>query len=130
MRYDPERKYRNIVKVVLAPNEHVVLGARQSYLETISPGIMLITNKRILIIKLSFWGLHFGHNLMRSSLFINLHYNKITETSLLNGRILCSIIIKILGGGERRFDGLRRKEATRLIGFLERIIVANEDEAK
>lgn len=125
--YVPDRKYNKIINIVLGPGEHVIIGARQSYLETLSPGIVLATNKRVLIIKLSFWSLYIGYNLMRPSLFINIHYNRITEISMSNGILHCSLMVRVFGGGDIRFDGLRRREAVRLVGFLERISVANEE---
>ncbi len=125
--YRIEGKYRKMVKVMLAPGERIILGSRQSYWASLAPGVVFATNKRVLIIKLSMWSLYTGINVMNPSRFVNIHYSKITETELLNGRWLCSIIIRILASGETRFDGLRRKEATRMIGFLERIAMANEE---
>ncbi len=127
--YLPGRRYSDILKMVLGPGEHVVLGAVQSRLETLAPGIMIATNKKILVMKPSFWSLYLGHNIMRPSFFTNIHYNKITETTLYNGVLFCSLAIRISGGGEFTFDGVKRHDATRMIGFLERIAAANEGES-
>lgn len=125
--YKYDKRYDRFIRAVLGQSEHVILGARQSFPWTLSPGIMIATNKRILILKMSFWNLYSGYNVVDPSSFINIHYNRITETTLLHGRFLCSIILKVFGGGDIRFDKLRRREALRLVGFLERIAIANEE---
>jgi hypothetical protein len=96
-RYKLSNRYVKMISVLLAPKEYVVLGARQSFPRTLSPGLIVATNKRVLIVKQSFWGLYSGHNIVSPSIFANIHYKKMTEISLKNGRLFCSIVIRVLG---------------------------------
>lgn len=127
-RYVLEERYARIISALLSPGEYVILGARQNFPFSLAPGIMIATNKRVLIIKRSFWSFYAGHEFTTPSLFVNIHYNKITEISLLNGMLFCTILLKVLGSSaDVEFKTLRKKEATRMVGFLERIALANEE---
>lgn len=123
----PER-YIKMVRVLLAPGEYVVIGAKQAFPKSLAPGIIVATNKRILVMKQSFWSLYFGHNIVSPSDFLNIHYKQMTEITLRNGRLFCTIVIRVIGGKDIEFENLIRKQATRLVGFLERVVLENESE--
>jgi hypothetical protein len=127
--YMLEKKYFKMVSILLSPGEYAVIGARQWFPYALAPAVIVATNKRVLIVRMSFWTLYSGHNIWSPSSYVNIHYDRITEATLLNGRFFCTIVIKVLGS-EANIDirKLRKNEARRLIGFIERVTLAKDED--
>lgn len=127
--YVLEQRYVKMLSTILSPGEYIIIGARQWFPYSLAPSIIAATNRRVFIVHMSFWRFYMGHNIWSPSSFVNIHYNRITEASLLNGRFFCTIIIKVLGSEANiEVRKLRKSEATRLIGFIERTTMAEQEE--
>jgi G:T-mismatch repair DNA endonuclease (very short patch repair protein) len=116
------KKYSRIMKEYLEPGEIVVLGARQSRLVSLSPSILLATNRKLVFLNPSFWRLHTGHVVFRVSNGQFIPYHTIISVSLARGRYLSSMDIKTLGGGTINVNGLKINEAKLLLSFIEDVI--------
>jgi hypothetical protein len=116
------KKYFRIMKEYLEPGEKVVLGARQSRLASLSPAVLLATNKKLVLLKPSFWRLHTGHILFKVSNIQFIQYHTIMDISFTRGRYLSSISIKMLNGGTVDVHSLKVREAKLLLGFVEDVV--------
>lgn len=121
-------RYFRTISSVLSPGEYVVMGAVQWFPYALSPSLLVATNKRMLLIRLSFWNLYMGHNIWSPSNFINIHYDRVAQISLSSGRFFCTIEMKILGTDANvTLPKLIKKEGRRLVGFLERISLKKDE---
>ncbi len=126
-RYVIEPRYFHIVSAILSPGEYVVMGATQRFPHALAPSLLIATNKRVLLIKLSFWTLYTGHNIWSPSNIVNIHYDRIAQISLSSGRFFSTIKMKIVGSETNvELPKLTKKEGRRMVGFLERISLADE----
>ncbi len=121
-------RYFRIVSSILSPGEYVVMGAVQWFPYALSPSLLVATNKRILLVKLSFWTMYLGHNIWSPSSFVNIHYDRIAQISLSSGRFFCTIGMKVLGTDANVIlPKLVKKEGRRMVGFLERISLEKDE---
>ena len=119
----------------LHKNETVLMTLRQSYLSSISPDSVAVTDKRVIIIHNSFWGLYFGHNFISPTRVSSVMLNNIMGTTNSNGKILATVQIRIRGSGEDEMSegsgwhiaGLRIKEAQTLSDIIEESIDVNKE---
>lgn len=117
---------QNIEKF-LHKNETVFLKLRQSYLSSISPDTIVLTDKRVIIIHNSFWGLYTGHNIISPTRISTVMLNNIMGTTNSNGKILATVQIRIRGSGEEtespgsgwHIEGIRIPSAQKLSNLLE-----------
>lgn len=120
--YKLSKKYSHIIKEYLEPEERILLGARQSRLASLSPSILLATNKKLMFLNPSFWRLHTGHVIFKVSNIQFIPYPVIMRISFTRGRRLSSIHIKTLGGGTININDLKIKEAKLLLSFIEDVV--------
>jgi hypothetical protein len=118
------RRHHSIAKFYLEKDERVYLAARQSHFESITPTIILVTNKKVLIIRPSFWKLYFGFDLLHETYVSFVPYNIIKNVNFAHGRILCSLSIKAPGVGEVIIPGLRSVTAKPILDLLENVVEA------
>jgi hypothetical protein len=116
------KKYLNIMEEYLEPKERVVLGARQSRLVSLSPSILLATNKKLVFLNPSFWRLHAGRVIFKVSNIQFIPYHTIVDISFTRGRYLSSMSIKMLNGGTIDANSLKIKEAKPLLSFIEDVV--------
>lgn len=120
---------------VLAPDEKTVMEIRQSYMQSLAPDRVVVTNKRVIVVRPSFWGLWAGHNVMSPTEISLVPYKNIISVVMSRGRILCSIHMRIHGftdatsaiRNEGVIEGIRVKDAVMLINYLESIIESREE---
>ena len=126
--HDPDSKYRlgkkysRIIKEYLEPNEWIAIGARQSRLVSLSPSILLATNKKIILGNPSFWRLYTGHVVFSASTIQFIPYSIIMGISFTRGRYLSTINIKTLGRGTIKIGSLKTEEAKLLLSFIEDVV--------
>jgi Bacterial PH domain len=120
--YRLSKRYSRIMKEYLEPEESIAFGARQSRLVSLSPSILLATNRKLVFLKPSFWRLYLGHVIFKDSDIHFIPYRTIMSISLARGMYMSSISIKTLGGGTISVGGLKINEAKQLLGFVEDIV--------
>lgn len=114
---------------LLEKGEQILLMIRQSLISDIAPAFIVGTNKRIIIINNSFWGLYANHNILTPTDSNIILYRQITSVMVVRGRIFSSVNIRILGGFESQMsaqkktegeiDGLWEKDAVKLAQFID-----------
>jgi hypothetical protein len=120
------KKYHKLAKWYLEANENMLLVTRQSHMEALTPLILIATDKKLIIMKPSFFGLHLGFNILTASDASFIPYNVIKNITFSHGRYLSSITIKAPGLGEVVVRGLKTNEAKTMLNFLERIVEASD----
>ena len=126
----------NIEKFVsLHKNENVLMKLRQSYLSSISPDTIILTDRRVVIVHHSFWGLYFNHNILSPTKVSTVMLGNIMGTTTADGKILATVNIRIRGSGEEQalsgsgwhIDGIRIKKAMDFTEMLEELIEDQEN---
>lgn len=120
--FNPGGQYSWILKRAMLPDEKILLGARQSYFDNLAPGLLLITNKRIITLKPSFWGLYLKMNLSNPSQAAYYQYKNITGIIFTKGYFLCSLTLQRQGDSLVIINGLRYTEDKSVINFIEKIV--------
>ncbi len=87
------------LKPLLGSDEKVLGSVRQSYISSLSPDTIVATNKRILVVHYSFWGLHARHNLFSSTDIGIVYYNHIISFDMERGKLLATIHLRLRGSG-------------------------------
>ena len=131
-----ERRMDREARSLLHENEKLLMKVRQRAYSNLTPSFVLVTNRRIIIINNSFWGLYTGYNLMTPTNYNSIAYNQITSVILIKGNALCSVAIRLHGyfeknvstqsSNEGQIDGLSLHDATRLTNFIDRMIEGHE----
>lgn len=126
----------NIEKFVsLHKNENVLMKLRQSYLSSVSPDTIILTDRRVVIVHHSFWGLYFNHNILSPTKVSTVMLGNIMGTTTADGKILATVNIRIRGSGEEQalsgsgwhIDGIRIKKAMDFTEMLEELIEDQEN---
>ena len=117
--------------VSLHKNEKVVMELRQSYLSSISPGRIILTDKRAIIVHYSFWGLYMHHNLTSPTRINTVLLGNIMGTTITDGKLLATVHIRIRGsseteGGGWHIDGLRIHKAMEFAEELEELLASKD----
>jgi hypothetical protein len=123
---------------ILTNDERTVMEIRQSYLQSVSPDRVVVTNKRVIIVRPSFWGLWAGHNIISPTEISLVPYKNIISVVMSRGRILSTIHMRIHGftdatsaiRNEGVIMGVSIGDAIKLTNYLEEIIEAREERAK
>jgi hypothetical protein len=115
--YVHSRRLRNILSHVFSKDEEMILRAKQSRLESVSPIRVVATNRRIIIVKPSFWGLYTGYDLSSPTDYVIIPYKYIIGVTISKGKILSSIKIHTSGGSDT-YKGSTRGEENEVRGLL------------
>lgn len=131
-----ERHLRTLEEVrhVLEPDERMLLILRQSYLSSISPDSVVVTDARVILVYHSFWGLYTKMNLFSPTRMSIVPYKNIISVVMSKGRFLATVTMRLQGhpgqadsgAYEWRLDGMRISEATKLTGEVGRIVQGYE----
>ncbi len=122
---------QNIEKVVtLHRGEQVILQLRQSYLSSISPDTLVLTDRRVILIHNSFWGLYIHRNIMSPTKVSTVLLNNIMGTTTANGKILSTVDIRIRGSDVEadlntsvwKIEGIRIKNAMKFNDLIEDLV--------
>jgi hypothetical protein len=86
--------------VALHQNENVLMRLRQSYFSSISPDRIFLTDRRVIIVHNSFWGLYLHFNIFNQTRVSSVMLNNIMGSTVENGKLLATILIRIRGQSE------------------------------
>ncbi len=127
----------NILRQVLHKDERIVLEAKQSHWEGITPSRIVATNKRLIMVRPSFWGLHTGHDLFTPTNYEIIPYQYIQGVTVARGKAFDSIKVHHTGtsGPDQEmhthsgdeFNGIPRIEARAMSEFVEEVIEYGPD---
>ncbi|MDE1851179.1 MAG: PH domain-containing protein [Candidatus Micrarchaeota archaeon] len=131
-----ERHLRTLeeVRQVLDANEHILLILRQSYLSSISPDSVVVTDARVILVHHSFWGLYTKMNVFSPTRMSIVPYKNIISVMMTKGRLLATVTMRLHGhaedisegGYEWKLNGIRISGATKLTGEVGRIVQGYE----
>lgn len=122
------------IRHVLAADEETIMEIRQSHFRNITPERIIATNKRLIIVRPSFFGHYFGFDLLRQTDISFVPYKQLVSIVMSRGKFLSTIHMRIHGftdissaiRNEGEVEGVRRHLATKFTIFIEDII-ENED---
>ena len=120
-KYRPNPKLAKMVTKDLEPGESVLFQVQQSYLQNLSPTVVFATKEKLLIVRPSFWFRHLGINLMATTQADLISYDRMTEIETVNGRMLSTVVVKVLAAGDVAISGLRQADTAILVKFLEKV---------
>lgn len=122
------RRCLQMVEHVLAKDEQVVMEFKQSYFRTLAPARVIVTDKRLLIVRPSFFGLYANFDLLGPTRLSVVPYKNIISVLMMKGKILSTIHIRIRGfvdsnaASEGEVEGIRTDEAKILASYIENIV--------
>ncbi len=127
---------RRMLKHILYKDEEILLEIKQSYLEALSPAMLVATNKRLIIIYPSFFGLYLGYDLVHPTTYSLMPYKYMIGVSISNGKILSSLKIHTSGSidsgsqikDEGEIHGIRSAPAILLTNVIGEILQFTEQE--
>ncbi|MDE1860662.1 MAG: PH domain-containing protein [Candidatus Micrarchaeota archaeon] len=124
------------IQRVLEPEEETILEVRQSHFRNISPERIIATNRRLIIVRPSFWGHYFGFNMLRYTDISFVPYKQLISIVMSKGKFLSTIHMRIHGytdvssaiRNEGEIEGIRNRYAMAFTVFIEDVIEAREEE--
>lgn len=130
--------YKGQLKHVLYKDEKILLEVAQSKIEALSPILLVATNKRLIIIYPSFWGMYFNVDILNPTTYAIMPYKYIIGVSISKGKTLSSIKIHTSGSidlGSQIKDvdevhGIPSKRAIAMTNFLGELIQLTEEDHK
>jgi len=129
-RYQHSPRCMKLLQHILYKDEETLLEAKQHPLQSISPVRMVATNKRLILVYPSFWGLWTGYDLISPTTYAILPYKYIIGVSMSRGKMLSSVKIHTSGsvdtGSEVKdtseVHGIKTMNAIEMTKVLEEII--------
>lgn len=129
------RKCMNLLRHVLYKDEETLLEAKQHAVQSLSPIRGVATNRRLIIVYPSFWGLWTGYDLISPTTYAILPYKYIIGVSMSRGKMLSSLKVHTSGSvdtGSQVHDnsevqGIITENAIIMTRLLEEIIEYIED---
>ncbi len=108
--------------------EKLHIFIRQPLFYNLTPSFILATNRRIIIIKNSFWGIYAGRNIFSSTVYNSIPYRQVTSVILSRGILTCSITVRLQGmldaaaSNEGEINGIWSKDALNFVNFAEHMV--------
>lgn len=126
---------RRLLRQVLHKDEEIILEARQSHVESMTPGRIIATNKRLIMVEPSFWGLHSGHDVFTPTNYEIIPYQYVLGITIARGNKLASLKVHHTSGAQEdmrthsgdEFNGIPLKEAAAMCNFVEEIVEFGPD---
>lgn len=115
---------------VLSSDEETIMEIRQSHFRNITPERIVATNKRLIIVRPSFFGHYLGFDLFHHTDLSFVPYKQLISIVMSRGKFLSTIHMRIHGftdissalRNEGEVEGIRTNLATKFTVFLEDII--------
>jgi hypothetical protein len=85
------------VNTVISPSETIVLVLRQSLLHSISPDAVVVTDRRVILIHHSFWGLYAKFDLIKPTGMNIVPFRNVMSVAMIKGKIFGSVNLRVLG---------------------------------
>ena len=125
----------NILRHVLFIGEKTLFEARQCYLKSLAPNRIVATEKRLIIVDPSFWGLWTGHDIFDSTHYLIMPYKHIVSVTVSTGLLFATITIHTTAGTgsgpifqkENEIHGIFSTNAMIMATFLGEIIEFEEE---
>lgn len=117
--------YERIAKSFLDPREYIIRAVFQRRIDhLISPHLLLLTNKKVILLNPSYSDLHLGTNFFGATDVDSILYSAIKDIKLQMGRILATIILRVqvYAKSDITIHGLDHKEAKLIRSVIESIM--------
>ena len=126
--HDP--RCMNVIKGVLHSNENTLMELRQSRFRALIPDRLIITDRRMIIVRPSFWGYYLGKNLITPTNISIVPYHNIISVIMTNGLFFSTLHMRIHGitegvqasRQEGELEGMRKHDANKFTRFIEEVI--------
>ncbi|MDE1860683.1 MAG: PH domain-containing protein [Candidatus Micrarchaeota archaeon] len=122
---------------ILGEGEEILMTLRQSLITDIAPSFAIVTNKRVIIVNNSFFGLYLNHNLITPTDYNSIYFKQITSVVVVKGRIFESVNIRILGAfdanvakqrrTEGEMDGIHRADAAKFVKLVNSLLLPQQN---
>ena len=124
------RRCMNLLRHMLYSDEETLLEVKQHTVQSISPIRVVATNKRLIVVYPSFWGLWTGYDLISPTTYAILPYKYIIGVSMSRGKMLSSIKVHTSGSVDAgsqvkdnsEVQGIKTENAITMTRLLEEII--------
>jgi hypothetical protein len=124
------RRITEEINTVISTSETIELVLRQSLFHSISPDAVVITDRRVILIHHSFWGLYMNFNLIKQTETNIVPFKNIMGVAMIKGKILASVNLRVLGFTESTkstrlewdIPGLRHYDALTATNTLGRVV--------
>lgn len=121
---------------VLTEGEETIMEIKQSHIRNITPERIVATNKRLIIVRPSFFGHYLGFDLFNHTDISFVPYKQLISIVMSRGKFLSTIHMRIHGftdfssaiRNEGEVEGVRSNLATKFTMFIEDIIENRGDE--
>ena len=118
------------VNTIISPSETIVLVLRQSLLSSISPDAVVVTDRRVIIVHHSFWGLYLKFDLLSPTKMNIVPFKNMMSVSITKGKFLATLLLRILGSAqstnETKFEwdvfGLNINDALKATNTIGRLL--------
>lgn len=123
-------RIREEIKTVTSPSETITLIIRQSLWHSISPSALVLTDRRVIIIHHSFWGLYTKMNLLNPTEVNIVEHKNVMSVAIGMGILFGTVRLRIHGfvdptlSGKYDWDlmGMWRKDALEATNVIGRVI--------
>ncbi len=120
----------NIVGDVLLKGEETIMEIKQSMLYSLAPDRIIVTNRRLILSRPSFWGLYTGTNMFSPTELSVIPYHNLVSVIFTSGRVFATIHMRIHGIAdtnealktEGALDGVTKQDARIFTRFTEDVI--------
>jgi hypothetical protein len=120
----------NIIGDVLLKDEETIMEVRQSFLYSLAPDRIIVTNRRLILSRPSFWGLYTGTNMLSPTELSVIPYHNLVSVIFTSGRVFATIHMRIHGIAdtnealktEGALDGVTKEDARIFTRFTEDVI--------
>lgn len=85
------------INTIISPSETIELVLRQSLWHSFAPDAIVVTDRRVILIHHSFWGLYFKFDLINPTDMNIAPYKNIMSVATSKGKILASVNLRVLG---------------------------------
>lgn len=124
-----DRCIREICRV-LTPDEETIMEIKQSHFRNITPERLIATNKRLIIVRPSFFGHYFGFDLFHHTNISFVPYRQLISVVMSKGKLLSTVHMRIHGymdtdsilRKEGEIEGVRTEIATKFTMFIDDVI--------
>ena len=118
------------VNTIISPSETIVLVLRQSILSSIAPDAVVVTDRRVIIVHHSFWGLYLKFDLLSPTKMNIVPFKNMMSVSITKGKFLATLLLRILGSAqstdETKFEwdvfGLNINDALKATNTIGRLL--------
>jgi hypothetical protein len=119
------------INTIISPSETIDLILRQSLLSSISPDSVVVTDRRVIIVHQSFWGLYTKFDMISHTEMSIVPFKNVMSVSIVQGKILATVRLRVLGyveptRGSTKYEwdipGLRIYDAVKATNTIGRVV--------